>query len=294
MKQQIPDQTKPILGINLSGKFLRLGKVVDSKIEKSILKNISNREPEEVILKEIISAIDEVIDDDVAGIGIGVPSIVNVKKGIVYKGVNIPSWREVHLKEILEDKFNVNVYVNNDANCFAIGEKYYGKAQNHENIVGLIIGSGMGAGIIFNGHLFSGENCGAGEFGTIPFKEHDYEYYCSEGFFEEKYGIKTEELFERAKQKDKIAYAIFEQFGYNLGNAIKTIMYAVDPEFIVLGGRLSKAFPYFEKAMLEEVKTFQYKHTVKQLTIVPSNEPDIAILGAAALYLDAHNRTLSK
>lgn len=294
MNKHEQSKNKPIVGVFLGGKTLRVGKVTNNQIEKSIYRNVSNREAEEVILKELITAIDEVFDDDIAGIGIGVPSLVNVKKGIVYKVVNIPSWKEVHLKEILEDRFGVNVYVNNDANCFAIGEKYFGKAKNYENIVGLIIGAGMGTGIIFNGHLFSGENCGAGEFGSIPYKEFDYEYYCSEGFFEEKYGLQTEDLFERAKKKDKIAFAIFEQFGYNLGSAIKTIMFSVDPELVVIGGNLARAFPYFEKAMREKVKTFPYKHSVKRLKIVQSEEPNIAILGAAALYLDAQNRTVIK
>ena len=294
MSKNAQSQNKSIVGIYLGGKMLRVGKVTNNKIEKSISRNISNKESEEVILKELISGIDEVFDKDVVGIGIGVPSLVNVKKGIVYRVVNIPSWREVHVKEILEDRFGVNVYVNNDANCFAIGEKYFGKAQNYENIVGIIIGAGMGAGIIFNGHLFSGENCGAGEFGSIPYKQFDYEYYCSEGFFEEKYELRTDDLLERAKHSDKIAFAVFEQFGYNLGDAIKTMMLAIDPELIVIGGTLARAFPYFEKAMWEKVNTFPYKHSVKHLKIEQSVEPDIAILGAAALYLDGINTTLRK
>ncbi len=71
-------------------------------------------------------------------------------------------------------------------------------------------------------------------------------------------------------------------------------MMAVDPELIVIGGTLAKAFPYFEKAMWEKVKTFPYRHSVKHLKIEQSIEPDIAILGAASLYYDAQNRTVRK
>ena len=70
------------------------------------------------------------------------------------------------MKRIIEKKFKVPVSINNDANCFALGEKHFGKKYN--NMVGLIIGTGVGAGIIINGKLYCGHNCGAGEFGSIP------------------------------------------------------------------------------------------------------------------------------
>ncbi len=278
---------KPVLGIFLSGKSLLIGKVFNNNIEKSFSKKIKNKESEENILKELIAGIDEVIDNEVNGIGIGVPSLVDVKKGIVYRVQNIPSWREVHLKDILEERFGVQVHVNNDANCFAIGEKYFGKALKYNNIVGLIIGTGMGAGIITNGQLYSGRNCGAGEFGSIPYHDFDYEYYCSVNFFEEKYGLRTEALIERAKQNDKIALAIFEQYGQHIGNAIKTILFSVDPDIIILGGSISKAFNFFKEAMFKEIKSFPYSNTIKNLKVEISETENISILGAAALFINA-------
>jgi glucokinase len=188
----------------------------------------------------------------------------------------------------------VKVYINNDANCFAIGEKYFGKAKNYDNVIGLIIDAGVGAGIVFKGHLYSGTNCGAGELGSLPYREHDFEYYCSEGYFEEKYDLKFELLYKRALNDDKIALAIFEQYGYDLGNLIKIIMYTIDPEIIVLGGSISKAFPYFEKTMRSKIKTFIYKHSLSRLKIVPSDQSEISILGAVALFYDALNITMEK
>ena len=153
---------------------------------------------------------------------------------------------------------------------------------------------GTGAGIIFKGHLYSGTNCGAGEFGNVPYRDHDFEYYCSESYFEEKYGIKFDILLKRAEKKDKIALAIFEQYGFDLGNLIKVILFTTDPQIIILGGLISKAFPYFEKSMWEKVRTFIYKHTIKKLKIVPAKQQDIAILGAAALYIDGQNIEIKK
>ena len=283
-----------VIGIAFGGKTLVAGKVKNGRIEKSITKKINNKAPENEILNEVFAIINEVKDDEVAGIGIGVPSLVDVEKGIVYRVQNIPSWREVHIKDILESHFGLKVYVNNDANCFAIGEMYFGKPAGHENSVGLILGAGVGAGIIFKSHLYSGTNCGAGEFGDIPYRDSNYEFYLNDAYFEYKYGVAAQTFLNRANKKDKIARAVFEHYGTDLGNLIKTILFTVDPEIIVIGGPISKAFPYFEKSMWEKVNTFPYKHAISKLKIVASGQEDIAVLGAAALYYDAQNQSFKK
>lgn len=294
MTHNYPEMDKAIIGVSLGGKTLMAGKVKDGKIEKSTSKQIDNRQSEDVIISEVIQAIEQVFDDEVAGIGIGVPSLVDESRGIVYKAQNIPSWREVHLKEILENQFGIKTYVNNDANCFAIGEMYFGGAGENENIIGLIIGAGVGAGVIFKGHLYSGMNCGAGEVGAIPYLTQDYEYYLSDSYFEEKYGLSGKVVFNRAKTKDKIAMAILEQYGYHIGDLIKTLMFAYDPGIIILGGSLSAAFPYFEASMWEKIRGFQYPHIAEKIKVEVSKQDNIAVLGAAALYFDAHNHKLIK
>ena len=283
-----------IVGVFLDGKNLIAGLVRNNQLVKTENRRINNFGSEEDILTELIGTITEVFEEDVVGIGVGVPSLVDTTRGIVYKIQNIQSWREVYLKDLLESHFKVEVYINNDANSFVVGEKYFGSARAYENVVGLILSQGVGAGIIFKGHLYSGTNCGAGEIGSLPYKEYDYEYYCSLGYFEEKYGMKFELVLRRALKKDKIALAIFEQYGYHLGNLLKTILFTLDPEIIVLGGIISKAFPFFEKSMNEIVRSFPYKHSLKNLVITASEQSEISIMGAAALYYDARNLTLTK
>jgi len=285
---------KSVIGVSLGGKMLLVGKVTGQKVEKSIIKKINNRDSESDIIKEIITAIKEVMDDSVIGIGFGAPSLVNVEEGIVYSVRKIKSWREVHVKEILEDTLNIPVYVNNDANCFAIGEHYYGKGKDVKNLLGMILGAGVGAGIVFKSHLYSGSNCGAGEYGNIPYRKYDIEHYLSESYFDLKYGLNLDTLISRAKNKDKIALAIWEQYGFDLGNTIKIILYSIDPELIILGGPIAAAFEYFQEAMWEKVNTFAYPHSLKKLRIEVSEQKDIAILGAAALYFDANNRVMIK
>jgi len=285
---------KSVIGVSLGGKILLVGKVVGQKVEKSVVKKINNRGTESEIIKEIISAINEVIDDSVIGIGFGAPSIVDVEQGIVYSVRQIKSWKEVHIKEILEDTLNIPVYVNNDANCFAIGEYYFGKGKDAKNLIGLILGEGVGAGLVFKSHLYSGSNCGAGEVGNIPYRKHDIEYYLSESYFNNKYGLSFDILLKRVKNNDKIALAIMEQYGLDLGSALMIIMYSVDPEIIIIGGPISAAFEYFKVSMWEKVLSFEYSHSIQKLRIEATEQKDIAILGAAALYFDANNKIMIK
>ena len=277
---------KNVIGVIFGGKHLSAARIENGVIADIVHREVNNRESEEDSLSENIHTINSVYTDSVAGIGVGVQSLVDVKHGIVINPTNIPSWHKVHLKDILEEQFNVPVYINNDANCFALGEKYFGVAKDYENIAGITIATGFGVGIIINGKLYSGRNAGAGEFCSIPYRDHDYEYYCSTKYFEEKYGLKNEILLARAKKKDKIALAIYELFGMDLGNAIKTIMYALDPDAIVIGGIMAEAYDFYKEAMLKTVNSFIYKGTVKNIKIFKSTEANIPVYGAAALCFE--------
>lgn len=277
---------KTVIGVILDGKHLSAARIENGMVADIIHAEVNNHESEEVILSEIIKAIQSVYTDNVTGIGVGVPSLVDVKNGIVINPTNIPSWHKVHLKDILEEQFNVPVCINNDANCFALGEKYFGGAKDFENFAGVTIDTGLGVGIIINGKLYSGRNAGAGEFCSLPYKEHDYEYYCSSQYFEEKYGIRHDILLARAYNKDKIALVIYELFGVDLGNAIKAIMYTLDPDAIVIGGRLAEAYDFFSASMLKTVNSFIYKGTLRNIHILKSTDPYIPVYGAAALCFE--------
>ena len=277
---------KTVIGVIFSGTHLSAARIKDGEIADIVNCDINNHEGEEKILSDIIKAINSVYTPEVVGIGVGVPSLVDVKNGIVLNPTNIPSWHKVHLKDILEERFHIPAYINNDANCFALGEKYFGVAKDYDNMAGITIDTGLGVGVIINGKLYSGHNAGAGEFCSIPYKEHDYEHYCSSKYFEEKYGIKHDILLARAHNKDKIALVIYELFGIDLGNAIKTIMYALDPDAIVIGGRLAEGYEFFKTSMNKTVNTFIYKGTLRNIRIFKSTDPNISVCGAAALCFE--------
>src|ERR1700752_1514500 len=118
-----------VIGIDLGATNIRGAVVSDEHISDIISRRIQTKGTEEQVLQDVYSLVDALIDKDVKAIGIGVPSVVDVQRGIVYDVIHIPSWKEVHLKELLETKYHIPVFVNNDANCCALGEYYFGKGK---------------------------------------------------------------------------------------------------------------------------------------------------------------------
>lgn len=272
-----------VLGVDIGGTNINAGIVKDGLITNQSYVPVNAEDLETQTLERLFNCIDELITYDTQAIGIGVPAIVDVSKGIVYDVQNIPAWKEVYLIDILEKKYNISVHINNDANCFAMGEKLFGKGRNHQNFVGLSIGTGLGMGIIIRGEIYNGVLSGAGEIGMIGYKKGILEEYTSSFFFMRNYGLSAKEIHNKAKQGDDLALMTFSEFGKHLGEAINTISYLFAPEAIILGGSIRKAYPFFKESMNQKINSFAYPTQIKKLKIEVSELAESAILGAASL-----------
>ncbi|MGB5228243.1 MAG: ROK family protein [Eudoraea sp.] len=283
-------KSKPLklIGVDLGGTKVNVGLVE----ENIILSNKSLKIPQDTnsewdVINVIIDLIKEQLGEHkVEGIGIGVPSIVDSKKGIIHEVQNIPSWTEVPLADILIKEFGIPVFIDNDANCFAYGEFKFGLGKGYNHLVGITLGTGMGSGIITNGHLMGDANCGSGEFGMIPYKDGIIEDYCSGKFFKNFYNSNGEKLMILARKGDSKALEAFEQFGEHLGNAIKTILYAVDPQLIIVGGSVVNSAEFFETSLSRSINDFAYKKVLEKFKVLYSKTSNIALLGSASLYYD--------
>jgi glucokinase len=284
LKQYVVSMTKnqKFIGVDLGGTNVRAGLVKNGRIVTLQARAISSKAKPQVIINEVCETIASVFQPGVRGIGIGVPSAVDAK-GVVHSVANIPSWRAVPLRKILERRFGVPAFVNNDAKCFALGELHFGEGRGYKNLVGLIVGTGMGAGVIIDGKLFLGTNHGAGEVGHIPYLKGDFEHYCSGRFFKREFGLDAFAIQKRADAGDRKAQMMFAAFGEHFANAIMAVLYAYDPEIIVLGGGVSHAYPYFEKRMRVGLRAFRFQTSLKKLVIAQSRKPHIAVLAAASL-----------
>jgi glucokinase len=271
------------IGVDLGGTHIRAGIEEHGTIIHPRKEAFQTRRSLEQTLDQFVEFIRPLVSAQVSGIGIGVPSVVDVERGIVYNVVNIPSWVEVPLKDILEDEFRIPVCINNDVNCFVLGEHRYGAVKGFRNVVGISCGTGLGSGIIINNQLYNGLNCGAGEIGLLHYLDHNIEYYASGNLFSTQFNTTAELAHQRALDGDDESKGYWSQFGIHLAEAIKSVVLTYDPEAIVLGGSLSKAFSLFSTAMHASLSNFPYPKSMQRLRIFQSTKENITLLGAAAL-----------
>ena len=272
------------IGVDLGGTNMRAGRVEND----CLVAQASERTPKSPKdTAETIDLLERVIRSvwtpEVSAIGLGVPGVVDRQNGVVYNLVNIPHWDVVPLREILEARFGVRVVIDNDANCFALGERVFGVGRQYENFVGLTLGTGLGGGIIQQGRLLADSNCGSGEFGMMPYRDNILEYYCSGSYFMNIWGVDGKTMYERALKGDAEALEAYRQLGEHIAAAVKIVMLAVDPEMIVFGGSVAAAHALFEKSLWENLRDFAYPNSVKRLRIFFSEMENPAILGAASL-----------
>ncbi len=269
-----------LIGVDVGATKICSALTNGKKILKSYISKTKKDSSKTEIVNQILFAIEKVFTKDVKGIGIGVPALV--VNGIVYEAANIKNLDKINLKKIVEKKFKVKTFLNNDAKCFALGELLFGNGRKFKNFAAVTIGSGIGTGLIINKQLYEGRNCGAGEYGRICFSGKEIEEGACAKFFEKKHTT-GKIMFQRAKNGDKKAKIVFDEFGKNIGSFLSTIVDSINPEAIILGGSIADSFPFFKKEMLKELKKHTYKKSFSGLKIIKSKNKNISVLGAASL-----------
>lgn len=272
------------IGVDLGGTNIRAGTRDQDAIAERRQISLTGKDSLEWTLQQLKDLIRPLLSPSVQGIGVAVPSVVDVEHGVVYNVVNIPSWERVELKAILEKEFEVPVQVENDANCFALGEHLHGKAKGYRSVVGITLGTGVGSGLILNGRIYGGSNGGAGEVGYLNYRDRDFEFYGGSFFFAEVHQTSALEVFRGAREGDKKAISIWNEYGNHIGDLIKSVVYAYDPEAIVFGGSIANAFEFFEPSMRLTFSTrFHFPVSMSKLKIFKSDNENITLLGASSL-----------
>ncbi|HZK12263.1 MAG TPA: ROK family protein [Atribacterota bacterium] len=276
----------------------------------------------EATIKRIIKAIYEniaqsaIAPDDIIGIGIGAPGPLDIKRGIINFAPNLPGWRDVPLKKILEDKFNMKIFLENDANAAAWGERCFGAGQGINDLVCFTLGTGIGGGIIIDGKIYHGNNCGAGELGHMTVNKSGPRcncgnYGCLEAYSSAtgvknriidriKKGIKSEflnfdndnlfdslrlkSIFQAARKGDILTSDIVEDAISYLGIAIANIANILNPEMVVLVGGITNEGNKLLIPLIKEVKKRAFYSNYKSLKIVIGKlAGNAGVVGAAAL-----------
>lgn len=272
---------------------------------------------EDVILTDIAKAIQSKLDEhhierqQIVGVGIGVPAAVRNEAFV--KNVANLGWKDKDVKKELESLTGIQVRVENDANVAALGEMWKGGGEGYNNLVMVTLGTGVGGGVILNGHIHTGTNGGGGEIGHILANRNETEPCgCGKRGCLEQYAsatgiarlakkklsgntkktilsaeyVSAKSVFDAVKSGDEVAIEIAEEFGAYLGYALADIGAILDPEIFVIGGGVSKAgeilFTYIKKYY--EERTFFTCKDVKFALAKLGN--DAGIYGAAKMVIE--------
>ena len=247
---------------------------------------------------------------EIAAVGVGVPGAVDAE-GVTYNLTNVPGWRSIPLRDLLSDKTELPVAVDNDANCAAFAEWKYGAGTGHRNLVLVTLGTGVGGGLILNGELYRGSNLAAGEIGQMSVDHDGVDGpYGNCGALERYIGHQQisemartsyseagrevtdaectpEALAEAAHQGDEIARRVWNRVAEYLGTVLASIVYLLNPDAIVVGGGVAHAGEVLFEPLRERVRSMLSKEFFERFDILPAELGNTAgIIGSAALAVE--------
>ncbi|MBF0489103.1 MAG: ROK family protein [Candidatus Omnitrophica bacterium] len=210
-------------------------------------------------------------DKDIAGVGVGVPGLVDFDKGVVRFLPNIPGWKNVPLKAILEKKLKLPVYVDNDVKLITLAEWKFGAGCGVKNLICLTLGTGVGSGLILDNRLYRGSANAAGELGHMPLNEKGPACNCGGfGCFEKYVGnqslfaladqvmkksdMTTQKMFALANAGNLKALQFWREAATHMGNGLVGVVNLLNPQLIVIGGGVSNNEKYLFPTIKEVIK----------------------------------------
>lgn len=284
---------RKILGIDIGGTNIR-GAIVNENGKVTNREKISSDAKEGIgkLVKNLTGFIELFNIHKPDAVGIGVPGIIDQKKGILTQAPNIKGVENFPVYSELNKKIKIPFIIENDANCAALGEFWKGAGKNSNSIVMLTIGTGLGGGIILNGDLWRGEDGMGGEVGHIIVNPKGPECNCGSNGCLESYvsaealkreinshetlkkllaktpiNDKPENLMKLALNGNKMAHEIWKEMGRWLGIGIVTITNLLNVETVIIGGGISNGWSLFINETLSEIKKRGLKAPAKRLKV---------------------------
>lgn len=291
---------KYYLGIDIGGTNIRAA-IVNEKyniIDKIKLPNEVNQGAE-YNFNKLSNLIEEKWNNyKFESVGVGCPGPLDIKNGIILHSPNLSGWEKCYVKKYFEERFNVSVNVNNDANVAGLSEAIVGAGKGAESIYYITLSTGVGGGFIYKGEIISGFNSVAAEIGNMIINEDSYKHanmnygglegQCSGtniGRIASKLKgieISTEEVFSLAKNNDKESIDILKKWTINVSKAIANIIVTVDPEAIVLGGSVILYNKEYLQEIINEVKKRVYSNVEVDIRLSTVGD-ETGLIGAGIL-----------
>ncbi len=312
----MPETTDAIIGLDLGGTFLKyaLGTPDGSLLYKSKTPSQAS-ESRELVFQVLFTVIEELLNRaeslnrQVRAIGIGSPGAVDYEQGRLRGATpNIVNWGDADIRGPIEERYDIPLWADNDANVMALAEARVGAAKGCKNIVALTLGTGIGGGILINnqlyrgthfsgseiGHMtirFDGPACNCGNFGCI-------ETYASAPAMVRNYlqktgshsdtSVTTIDIFTRAAQGEPEALETVQETSKYLGVALANIANIFNPEVIVLGGGVADTGDDYLQSVDREMRLRALPASVEGLRVVRAQlGNDAGVVGAISLAVDA-------
>src|SRR5579862_7827926 len=277
------------IGVDMGGTNLRIAAVsTEGQLLEKITLGVKVALGRDYVIGEMCDAIRRLTDQyretgRFLGAGIGVPGIIDMKTGMMRKSANLPGWSDYPVRDVIERQLGARVFLDNDANVAALGEKWLGAGRDADNMAMLTLGTGIGGAIILNGKLFYGMSGLAGEFGHVTIEPNGVPCGCGNHGCAERYAsasavmrmareaiesgqapalakaasdpdFSAKSVYDLAMQGDAAARRIFERFGEVLGILLAGLVNVLDLDVYVLGGGVVSAWDAFAPRMFAELR----------------------------------------
>lgn len=293
---------KYIVGVDVGGTNIKLGIVSpDGKIiarQHFSTKKYSRNKTK--LINAIVSAAEGLLleqnlkKDQVEALGIGLPGLIDPVKGIVSYLPNIPGWRNVPLKKILQDKIGLPVFIDNDVNVITLAEWKYGAGIGYQNFICVTLGTGVGGGLILNNAMYRGEGYVAGEVGHMPLDDRTLEGFVGNSVLQEKAGrmfknknIQLEEVYDLAKIGNSLAKEFWQEIGNYIGTTLAGVINLLNLRLVIIGGGVSNNFKFLSPAIKSTLQKKCMKVQAGMVKVVRCKlHDDAGIIGAQILVKD--------
>jgi glucokinase len=278
------------IGVDMGGTNLRIAAITtEGELLEKITLGVKVALGRDHVIGEMCDAIDRLTHQyrgsgKFVGAGIGVPGIIDMETGMMRKSANLPGWSEYPVRDVIERRLGARVFLENDANAAALGEKWLGAARDVDNMAMLTLGTGIGGAIILNRKIFYGMNGMAGEFGHVTVEPHGVPCGCGNHGCAERYASATgvvrmareaiesgqapalakaasadpefsaRSIYNLAIQGNEDAQRIFHRFGVALGMLLADLVNVLNLDMFVIGGGVVSAWDAFAPAMFSELR----------------------------------------
>lgn len=232
-----------------------------------------------------------------SAIGIGCAGSVDHAQGVVRNSPNFADWKDVSLRDWIQEDFKVPVVVENDANCAAVGEWHFGNRSNWNNLVLLTLGTGVGGGLILNRRLFRGSTGTGGELGHFSIHAGGepcpcgnsgcFERYCSASALIKKTdGISAKEIFARAA--DEPFRTLVQEFLSDFKIGLVSLANVFDPDVILIGGGMSSGVSHYLDELRDWLRTHAFPAVAAHVQLEMTKNQNLSgAIGAALLAADS-------